>query len=175
MVIVLFIAGVVAVRHAENGKMIHELNCPIKQGKPKDGSTVKSDPLVKTLTGYELGGKANMIEKVGKWVICGFQDGRVCIYDVGVAEQNPIEEFHKKGVIKGILVENEQIFIMTKKKSEKYSNKKGVISVFSWSPHFKKEESKEFELLSKYRIRVLFSQKKNLIVHIKFFFIIDSK
>ena len=47
--------------------------------------------------------KVNCIDKAGKWIVCGFQNAKLCIYELGKANGHPIAECKpsKSGVIKG--------------------------------------------------------------------------
>lgn len=143
--------------------------------KPSENSG-KKDKLFKTLTGFELAEKVNIIERLGKWIFAGFHDGRVCMYDVGIPEQVPMEEISRKGTVRGILVENESIYLLYRKAEEKTSSKqKNLVSLYSWNPHLKKEEAKEFIILSKYRFRVSFYLYRKFFSNLSFFLQLDQK
>ena len=102
----LIILGLVSVRRTDNGEYLYDLNI--------EGPQSSQDTTQSKLTGFPaiffllifpgivLDDKVNCIEKVNKWVIIGYHNARLCVYDVGIPKSHPIAECRtsKSGSVK---------------------------------------------------------------------------
>eukprot|EP01116_Phalansterium_solitarium_P021800 TRINITY_DN6942_c0_g1_i1.p1 TRINITY_DN6942_c0_g1~~TRINITY_DN6942_c0_g1_i1.p1 ORF type:complete len:946 (+),score=293.55 TRINITY_DN6942_c0_g1_i1:174-3011(+) len=103
--------GNVGLRHRYDAESLYYLNAPESAVPKEDGG----------LLDHSLSAKVNCIEKVGRWVCVGFENSRVCVYDITKDKGEPVVEYvhPRPGSVRGISIQRAKGWLLiTIKESE---------------------------------------------------------